>query len=192
MPRLSARLLLAATLVLTATPAYIATSTPTVAASQAQRAYDACVDAYNNKYRQLKGPKAIVAGVSNSKLRCFWSSGGSSVSVNIREAEANCRDKFDDCYLWHDSSAGMQSWVKRISDMGGSDGSRENDSANSQALINLLSGAINTLGAINQSQGAGGYNSNGGGNNGYGNSGGSACTPEQIARGWSEERCILN
>lgn len=193
MPRMAARLLIALTLLITATPAYLSAATPTLAESMAQRAYDACTASFNKKYRHLDPPKAIVSGVSNGNTKCFWNWGGSSVSTNIRNATAACEKEMARCFLYHESSGGNTSWVQRISDMGGSDGSRENDAATNEALVNMLSGAITTLGIINGAQGAGGGGyGGGGGDDGARMGGGSVCTPAQRARGWSEERCALN
>jgi len=43
-------------------------SRPALAISEAQRAYNACVDSYNNKYRFLSNYKAIVAGLDGDVL----------------------------------------------------------------------------------------------------------------------------
>jgi hypothetical protein len=192
MIRRNARLCLALVAFLVATPSYIFSAVPVLAASDAQRAYDACVDAFNDKYRFLDSPKAMVAGLSNGRTKCFWNFGGSSVSNNIRGATSACEAEMGRCFLWHDSSAGDASWVALIDSNGGThpDETVYSNNNDAQLAIDIMNQAITTLGIIN-----GGNNStySGGGGDDYSPSGGgSVCTPAQIARGWSEERCALN
>jgi len=103
--------------------AIIMTPNQVLADSEAQQAYNACVDDYNNTYRFLKDYKAIVAGVSNGTVQCFWSWNHRNVGDAIRSATANCERQYNRCFLYA-SSSGHASWSKRISDMGGDDGSR--------------------------------------------------------------------
>jgi hypothetical protein len=126
---------------------------PAVALSEAQRAYNACTDSYNNIFRFKGNYKAIVAGVGrDGSTRCFWVWDAKSLGEAQRKAIANCEAKFRNCYIYADSN-GVAGWSKRISDMGGSDGSRENDNRNAAAIGGFIAGIA---GAIAGSGGGGG------------------------------------
>jgi len=138
-------------------------ATPVYAVSEAQRAYDACVDSYNSTFRFKGNYKAIVAGVgANGSTRCFWTWGAKSVGAAQRSAFASCGKKFRKCFLYADSN-GNSSWSRRISNMGGSDGSRENDAAAGAAVGGFIAGMA---GAIISNGGGGSTHYSGGGGGG--------------------------
>ena len=146
--------------------------TPTFAASKVQRAYDACVDSYNSDYQRRPNYKAIVAGVGLFKTQCYWSWGYASDGDAIRHAFANCEKKFKQCYLYA-STTGHSSWSQRISDLGGSDGSRERDKRAAAAIVNFASGLAAAL--ANSGGGGGSGGGSGGGGHGDGCASDSTC-----------------
>src|SRR5882672_3021867 len=76
-------------------------SRPALAISEAQRAYNACVDSYNNKYRFLSNYKAIVAGLDGDGSRCFWTYDASDEQTAINRAMNSCRQAKPRCFLYH-------------------------------------------------------------------------------------------
>ena len=150
MPNAFRALRAAAISIALAVPVMLASSAVTRADSQAQNAYDACVDTYNSTFRSLKGYKAIVAGVTGSVYQCFWIGGQKTLSDAINKATKSCEAKQASCFLYADSN-GHSSWSKRIALLGGNDGTKGggggnggggNDAAAAAALVEgLLSGA---------------------------------------------------
>nr|WP_156942092.1 hypothetical protein [Mesorhizobium sp. LNHC220B00] len=144
------------------------------AESQAQLAYDACVKSFNTVYRGLKGYKAIVAGVTGTNYQCFWAWSKPRVSVAINVAMANCQRRQARCFVFADSSGGMNSWSSRISAMGGDDGSRR--SAGNDDAAAFLNGFVGALAGVQTFQrrapvrrSAPAYRPSGGGGGGGGN-----------------------
>ena len=90
--------------------------------STAQRAYNACTDPHNNKRGGLDDYWAFVAGVGSSNDTCFWRWGAETAAAAVELAMGDCREKYEQCYLYS-SSAGNSDWVQKISDNGGTDGS---------------------------------------------------------------------
>jgi len=88
--------------------------------SEAQLAYDACVDAYNDTFRTLPGPKAMVAGVDGDHYQCFWSYSAGSTAAAQNSAMNNCHAKFQRCFVFATSN-GLSNWAQQISDNGGRD-----------------------------------------------------------------------
>lgn len=137
----------------------VVSSTPSLADSEAQRAYDACVHVYNSKYRHLDGYKAIVAGLSSGGSKCFWTWNAPTLGDAISSAMSSCERERSKCYLYADSN-GNSSWSRRISDMGGNDGTRGSSNAAAGAFVEgMLGGFLNGLGAAGVSPGV---NSGGG------------------------------
>ncbi len=87
--------------------------------SEAQLAYNACVDSYNDKFRDLTGNKAIVSGVDNGRTHCFWTWNNDSVDGAIERAMANCRSRMPKCFLYA-TNLGHSSWSQAIAGNGGS------------------------------------------------------------------------
>jgi hypothetical protein len=103
---------------------------PASAASDAQRAYDACTPIFNDNevgYRRTPGPKAMVAGLSDDGFStdCDTSYDEKNVQLAIKQAMNACRVNMQKCFLYHDSSRGLSDWAARISNMGGNDGTRQ-------------------------------------------------------------------
>jgi hypothetical protein len=90
--------------------------------SIAQRAYNACTESHNSERAGLNVYWAFVAGVSSSDATCYWRWGAQTVAAAVDLAMGDCREEFEDCYLYS-SSAGNSDWVQQISDNGGTDGS---------------------------------------------------------------------
>jgi hypothetical protein len=122
-----------------------------IAASEAQRAYQACVDYYNNTYRPLGGYKAIVAGVDGNGTHCYWSYNSNSIGNAIRSANGACERHYNHCFLFASSGEGLSSWSQRISDMGGDDGTRYSG-GNGDAAAAIVNGM-----ALGLAAGAMGY-----------------------------------
>lgn len=90
--------------------------------SIAQRAYNTCTDNHNDQRAGLDQYWAFVAGVGSSDDTCFWRWGAQTVAAAVELAMGDCREEYQDCYLYS-SSAGNSDWAQQISDNGGSDGS---------------------------------------------------------------------
>jgi len=128
--------------------------TPAWAISDAQRAYDACTKHYNSTFRSLPGHRAIVAGLSSSGSQCFWRYNSTSEADAIDGAMSNCRRAMPRCFLYN--SDGTNTGVARISNMGGSDGTRTSSSSGSGVLKNLLDIATAVVGGVSAAGGGGG------------------------------------
>lgn len=87
--------------------------------SEAQLAYNVCVDSFNDKFRGFTGNKAIVSGVDNGRTECFWTWNNASVDGAIERATASCRAKMAGCFLFA-TNLGLSSWSQAISSNGGS------------------------------------------------------------------------
>jgi hypothetical protein len=90
--------------------------------SIAQRAYNTCTDNHNDQRAGLEQYWAFVAGVGSSGDTCYWRWGAQTVAAAVELAMGDCKEEYDDCYLYS-SSAGNSDWVQQISDNGGTDGS---------------------------------------------------------------------
>jgi hypothetical protein len=105
--------------------------------SEAQRAYNACRDSWNNERHRFPSSFTFVSAVSNGETRCFWAWGGSSEDVGNQAVE-NCRAAGFRCYTFG-NERGLFDWSRNISDNGGSDGSAE---ANNDAAAEFLNAAV--------------------------------------------------
>lgn len=184
---------------------------PEARADEEQNAYNACVGSWNSERRAL-GSYAFVSGVGKKRNTCFWRS-NSSRNWNdrlISGAMSDCKRKYKKCFLFGTSNEGMRDWSQRVSDNGGlSRGTiAARNNATNQYMFNSAMQLY--LQMLNQPQRQRsdvfdngyrptrpnptdyglprGYGGGGTGNTG----GGSVCTPAQKARGWSEERCLVN
>ena len=109
---------------------------PALAISEAQRAYNACVDSYNSKYRSLSNYKAIVAGLTDSSSQCFWSYNSNSEQDAINSAMNSCKQVKPRCFLYASTSK-HSDWSQRIANMGGNDGSNRSSSGGGGSGLSL-------------------------------------------------------
>ena len=135
---------------------------PALAISEAQRAYNACVDSYNSKFRSLGNYKAIVAGLTDSSSQCFWNYNSASEQDAINSAMNACRRVKPRCFLYASTSK-HSDWSQRISNMGGSDGSNRSSGGGGLSLGNVLDVAGAVVGGVAAARGGGGYSGGGGG-----------------------------
>jgi hypothetical protein len=121
------------------------------AGSEAQQAYNACRDSWNNERHRFSSSFTFVSGVSNGVTRCFWAWDGSSVDAGNRASE-NCRSAGFRCFTFG-NERGLSQWSRNISDNGGSDGSEE---ANNDAAAEFLNAAVGIGAGIAAGRGGGG------------------------------------
>jgi len=137
---------------------------PALAISEAQRAYNACVDSYNSKYRSLGNYKAIVAGLTDSSSQCFWTYNSASEQDAINSAMNACRRVKPRCFLYASTSK-HSDWSQRIANMGGNDGSNRSSGGGGSGLSlgTVLDGAGAVVSGVAAARGGGGGYSGGGG-----------------------------
>jgi hypothetical protein len=137
---------------------------PALAISEAQRAYNACVDSYNSKYRSLGNHKAIVAGLTDSSSQCFWSYNSASEQDAINSAMNACRRVKPRCFLYASTSK-HSDWSQRIANMGGNDGTNRSSGGGGSGLSlgTVLDVAGAVVGGVAAARGGGGYSGGGGG-----------------------------
>jgi len=81
--------------------------------SEANRAFAACVDRYNDTYRYLPSPKAMASGVSEMGTRCYWRWDQSTPDEAVSGTLADCGKSYDRCFLF-DENGNEPSWVRQI------------------------------------------------------------------------------
>jgi hypothetical protein len=163
--------------------------------SIAQRAYNTCTDNHNDQRAGLDQYWAFVAGVGSSDDTCYWRWGAQTVAAAVELAMGDCREEYEDCYLYS-SSGGNSDWVQQISDNGGTDGSGDGGGGMSFSdfvewgtfALSLGTIGVQTYDSIeNGGGGDGGYSAPSAGYSG-GGGGGSDCSPH-----WTlYQQCLAN
>lgn len=160
---------------------------------EAQHAYNACTDSYNDKFRFRPGHKAMVSGVGSNTTTCYSSWSKPSTADAIARAMADCRQEYPRCFVYA-TDEGPSDWAKAISNSGGVSDSARRARANNDALTGVLSGVAAgvaagsgdyrsplTYGSGNRGAYSGGYQYTGGRQSYGGGSGRNNCPGATIA-----------
>lgn len=129
------------------------------ATSDQQYAYDSCLKRLG-KFESRPDYKAMVVGQDDSNVTCFQQYDASDQEAATRVALERCRMRYSRCMVFATSS-GVRSWVRKITEMGGEDGSRRSSSSSSgiddETAAAIVQGVVGVAGAIVGGGGGGGY-----------------------------------